>query len=135
MALKSVSVRCLRFQQRHRHELSDPYLSYPKQTNPLLEDINLKANIFSFITMEILFYPVETIVHRLHIQVNTFYTFLEISQFCHTSCILNINLIVDTFYQLLASHRIHKTLSATWKIKKHKLGIYKLKLTYFCFVC
>lgn len=69
--LRSVTVRILRFQQRHKHELSDSYnLNYSKSApNPLIEDINLKAGIFSFITMEIIFYPVETIIHRLHIQV------------------------------------------------------------------
>ncbi|KAG6448950.1 hypothetical protein O3G_MSEX005778 [Manduca sexta] len=72
ITLKSITMRILRFQQRHRHELSDAYSSsssYSKNSqNPLIEDLNLKANIFSFITMEILFYPVETIIHRLHIQ-------------------------------------------------------------------
>ncbi|XP_063627098.1 mitochondrial outer membrane protein SLC25A46-like [Cydia splendana] len=69
ITLKSITVRVLRFQQRHRHELSDSYnVNYKQSQNPLIEDINLKANIFSFITMEILFYPVETIIHRLHIQ-------------------------------------------------------------------
>ncbi|XP_046966614.1 mitochondrial outer membrane protein SLC25A46 [Vanessa cardui] len=68
--LRSVTVRILRFQQRHKHELNDSYnVNYSKNAqNPLIEDMNLKANIFSFITMEILFYPVETIIHRLHIQ-------------------------------------------------------------------
>lgn len=72
MILRSITVRIIRFQQRNKHELSDSYnANYQKNSqNPLIEDINLKANIFSFITMEILFYPVETIIHRLHIQVS-----------------------------------------------------------------
>ncbi|KAJ0175052.1 hypothetical protein K1T71_009193 [Dendrolimus kikuchii] len=70
LTLKNITIKILRFQQRHKHELSDSYnLDYNKSSsNPLIEDINLRANIFSFITMEILFYPIETIVHRLHIQ-------------------------------------------------------------------
>ncbi|XP_026749858.1 mitochondrial outer membrane protein SLC25A46 [Galleria mellonella] len=70
VTIKSLTARVLRFQQRHKHELSDSYnMNYHKSTqNPLIEDINLKANIFSFIAMEIMFYPVETIIHRLHIQ-------------------------------------------------------------------
>ncbi|XP_038221962.1 solute carrier family 25 member 46 [Zerene cesonia] len=70
LALKSITVRILRFQQRHRHELSASYdMNHPKSVpNPLIEDLNLKANIFSFIAMEVIFYPVETIIHRLHIQ-------------------------------------------------------------------
>ncbi|XP_045538742.1 solute carrier family 25 member 46-like [Papilio machaon] len=70
LLLRKITIKALRFQQRHRHELSDSYNSnFPKNTqNPLIEDINLKANIFSFITMEIIFYPIETIIHRLHIQ-------------------------------------------------------------------
>ncbi|XP_028030717.1 solute carrier family 25 member 46-A-like [Bombyx mandarina] len=68
ITLRSITARILRFQQRHRHELSDSYNYSKNVQNPLIEDINLKANIFSFITMEILFYPVETIIHRLHIQ-------------------------------------------------------------------
>ncbi|KAG7300324.1 hypothetical protein JYU34_015913 [Plutella xylostella] len=68
ITLRCITVKCLRFKQRHRHELSDPYLHYPKQANPLLEDIQLKANIFAFVAMEVMFYPVETIIHRLHIQ-------------------------------------------------------------------
>ena len=72
MLLKSITVRILRFQQRHRHELSDSYNEnyFKNSQNPIIEDMNLKANIFSFITMEILFYPIETIIHRLHIQVS-----------------------------------------------------------------
>lgn len=71
ISLRGLTAKILRFQQRHKHELSDNYsLNYQKSSqNPLIEDINLKANIFSFIAMEILFYPVETIIHRLHIQV------------------------------------------------------------------
>ncbi|VVD02405.1 mitochondrial outer membrane protein SLC25A46 [Leptidea sinapis] len=69
LILKGITVRVLRFKQRHRHELSDSYnINSKNASNPLIEDINLKANIFSFITMEIIFYPVETIIHRLHIQ-------------------------------------------------------------------
>ncbi|CAB3244778.1 unnamed protein product [Arctia plantaginis] len=70
ITLKSITEKILRFQQRHKHELSDSYnINYSKNSpNPLLEDISLKANIFSFISMEILFFPVETIIHRLHIQ-------------------------------------------------------------------
>lgn len=73
--LKNVTEKVLRFQQRHRHELSDSYnVNYSKNsTNPLIEDISLKANIFSFIAMEIIFFPVETIIHRLHIQVRKIY--------------------------------------------------------------
>ncbi|XP_045450431.1 solute carrier family 25 member 46 [Melitaea cinxia] len=68
--LRSITVRILRFQYRHKRELNDSYsVDHSKNTqNPLIEDMNLKANIFSFISMEILFYPVETIIHRLHIQ-------------------------------------------------------------------
>ncbi|CAH0399411.1 unnamed protein product [Chilo suppressalis] len=68
--LRSVTVKILRFQQRNKHELSDSYnMNYQRNSqNPLIDNINLKANIFSFITMEILFYPLETIIHRLHIQ-------------------------------------------------------------------
>ncbi|OWR54490.1 hypothetical protein KGM_208020 [Danaus plexippus plexippus] len=67
--LRKVAAKVIRFQQRHKHELSDSYSgNYSKSQNPLIEDINLKANIFSFVTMEILFFPVETIIHRLHIQ-------------------------------------------------------------------
>lgn len=67
-------MKILTFQQRHRHELSDSYdMNRSKNgSNPLIEDLNLKANIFSFIAMEIIFYPVETIIHRLHIQVSDF---------------------------------------------------------------
>ncbi|CAH4022684.1 solute carrier family 25 member 46 [Pieris brassicae] len=69
LTLKSITVRVLQFQQRHRHELSPTYdMNKAKTSNPLIEDLNLKANIFSFIAMEIIFYPVETIIHRLHIQ-------------------------------------------------------------------
>lgn len=74
MLLRKITVKVLRFQQRHRHELSDSYnINHTKNgQNPLIEDINLKANIFAFITMEIVFYPVETIIHRLHIQVRSY---------------------------------------------------------------
>ncbi|XP_045501011.1 solute carrier family 25 member 46 [Colias croceus] len=70
ITLKSITVRILQFQQRHKHELSASYdMNHPKSLpNPLIEDLKLKANIFSFIAMEIIFYPVETIIHRLHIQ-------------------------------------------------------------------
>ncbi|XP_039758572.1 solute carrier family 25 member 46-like isoform X2 [Pararge aegeria] len=70
MLLRKITVKVLRFQQRHRHELSDSYnINHTKnEQNPLIEDMNLKANIFAFITMEIIFYPIETIIHRLHIQ-------------------------------------------------------------------
>ncbi|CAD0202283.1 unnamed protein product [Chrysodeixis includens] len=70
MSLKHVTERVLRFQQRHRHELSDSYnVNYTKNSpNPLIQDISLKASIFSFIAMEIVFFPIETIIHRLHIQ-------------------------------------------------------------------
>ncbi|CAG9566001.1 unnamed protein product [Danaus chrysippus] len=67
--LRKIAAKVIRFQQRHKHELSDSYSgNYSKSQNPLIEDINVKANIFSFVTMEILFFPVETIIHRLHIQ-------------------------------------------------------------------
>ncbi|CAH0687721.1 unnamed protein product [Spodoptera exigua] len=69
ITFKKITEKVLRFQQRHRHELSDSYnVNYNKSSNPLIEDISLKANIISFIAMEIIFYPVETIIHRLHIQ-------------------------------------------------------------------
>ncbi|CAH1637249.1 unnamed protein product [Spodoptera littoralis] len=69
ITFKKITEKVLRFQQRHRHELSDSYnVNYSKTSNPLIEDISLKANIISFIAMEIIFYPVETIIHRLHIQ-------------------------------------------------------------------
>ncbi|KAJ8718584.1 hypothetical protein PYW08_002821 [Mythimna loreyi] len=70
ITLKKITEKVLRFQQRHRHELSDSYnVNYSKNSsNPLIQDISIKANIVSFIAMEIIFFPVETIIHRLHIQ-------------------------------------------------------------------
>ncbi|KAL4717230.1 hypothetical protein ACJJTC_017117 [Scirpophaga incertulas] len=70
LLIKCMTINVLRFQQRNKHELNDHYhLANQNNTqNPLIEDIKMKANIFAFITMEIIFYPVETIIHRLHIQ-------------------------------------------------------------------
>lgn len=95
MSLRSITVRILRFQYRNKRELNDSYsVDRSKNTqNPLIEDINLKANIFSFISMEILFYPVETIIHRLHIQVWQVFKLIS-DKYCLCLFINKINIML-----------------------------------------
>ncbi|XP_045481404.1 solute carrier family 25 member 46-like [Harmonia axyridis] len=64
LMVKSVSTKVLHAKVKSEHETTG---ALPKNSGEY-QDINLTASIISLIASDIIFYPCETIVHRLHLQ-------------------------------------------------------------------
>ncbi|KAK9889422.1 hypothetical protein WA026_004694 [Henosepilachna vigintioctopunctata] len=64
MLMKSTTIKILQSRMKYQHETTG---AFPK-TSTEKQDISLSASLISLIASDILFYPCETIVHRLHLQ-------------------------------------------------------------------
>lgn len=69
MMIKGIAVRVLNMRQIRKWEETG---TIPKDSNAAMEDINLTASLIATVSSDIAFYPCETIVHRLHLQVILF---------------------------------------------------------------
>lgn len=70
MMIKGASARLLNIRQRNKWEETG---TIPKDfNNAAMQDINLTASLIATISSDVVFYPCETIVHRLHLQVLSF---------------------------------------------------------------
>ncbi|XP_019753590.1 mitochondrial outer membrane protein SLC25A46 isoform X2 [Dendroctonus ponderosae] len=65
MMVKGVATWVLNIRQNNKWQKTG---TIPKDSNPAMEDINLSASLIATISSDIVFYPCETIVHRLHLQ-------------------------------------------------------------------
>ncbi|XP_066155341.1 mitochondrial outer membrane protein SLC25A46-like [Euwallacea fornicatus] len=63
--VKGVAVRIMNMRQINNWEKTG---TIPKDSNAVMEDINLTASLIATVSSDIAFYPCETIVHRLHLQ-------------------------------------------------------------------
>ncbi|KAL3289703.1 hypothetical protein HHI36_023103 [Cryptolaemus montrouzieri] len=64
MLVKGATAKILQARMKYQHEITG---ALPK--NPVeIQDINLTASLVSLIATDVVFYPCETIVHRLHLQ-------------------------------------------------------------------
>ena len=66
--LKGISTRILRNRYQKHQERTDE-----KNRDSTANEIELVSNLFSFITCEVLFYPFETVLHRIQLQVSIIY--------------------------------------------------------------
>lgn len=66
MMVKGVATWVLNTRQNNKWQQTG---TIPKDCNPAMEDINLSASLIATISSDVVFYPCETIVHRLHLQV------------------------------------------------------------------
>lgn len=70
MMIKGAAARLLNIRQRNKWEETG---TIPKDlNNAAMQDINLTASLIATISSDVVFYPCETIVHRLHLQVLSF---------------------------------------------------------------
>lgn len=63
--VEAVASRIMHFQHRCKHESTG---ALPKNIPMTVEEINFNANLFALIASDVVFYPFETILHRLHLQ-------------------------------------------------------------------
>lgn len=66
LAVKETSSAILQVKQRNMYEENG---ALPKDNTAAMQDIKLTSNVIATIMSDIVFYPCETIVHRLHLQV------------------------------------------------------------------
>lgn len=72
MLVKGVSTKILKARFKSVHEENG---AYPRDTSAALQDLNVTASLIANIASDVVFFPCETIVHRLYLQVNLFYAF------------------------------------------------------------
>lgn len=65
LMIKSATSKLLQAKVKYEHETAGALPRYSSE----IQDINLTSSIISLIASDIVFYPCETIVHRLHLQV------------------------------------------------------------------
>lgn len=66
MLVKGVSSKIFEARFRSQHEENG---AFPKDTSAALQDINVTASLIANIAADVAFYPCETIIHRLYLQV------------------------------------------------------------------
>ncbi|XP_077298606.1 mitochondrial outer membrane protein SLC25A46-like isoform X2 [Arctopsyche grandis] len=69
VGLRGLFGQILKFRQRHIDDLRNTYSKNKDETNDLSAvDIDVNASLTAIIMSEIIFFPVETIIHRLYLQ-------------------------------------------------------------------
>ncbi|XP_050506027.1 mitochondrial outer membrane protein SLC25A46-like [Diabrotica virgifera virgifera] len=66
MLVKGITIRILAVKSRARYEENGALPKDPYNTE--MQDIQLTASLVGLITTDILFYPFETVIHRIHLQ-------------------------------------------------------------------
>lgn len=69
MMVRGATIRLLHVRYKNKHEANG---ALPKDLNncTVMQDLELTASLIATISSDIAFYPCETIVHRLHLQVS-----------------------------------------------------------------
>lgn len=66
LAVKETSSAILQVKYRNKYEENG---ALPKDNTAIMQDIKLSSSILATILSDVVFYPCETIVHRIHLQV------------------------------------------------------------------
>lgn len=69
MLVRGATVRMLHLRYRSKYEANGALPKDPSNS-ALMQELEVTASLVAAITSDIVFYPTETIVHRLHLQVN-----------------------------------------------------------------
>lgn len=67
LIVRGITSRIMHIRHKHRHEYTEAY-SNNLLPDTLIQDIELQSIPIAMCTADVLFYPLETVIHRLHLQ-------------------------------------------------------------------
>lgn len=70
LVIRETTSALLQIKYRHNYEENG---AFPRDNTAVVQDIKLTSSIIATIMSDIVFYPCETVVHRLHLQVGFIY--------------------------------------------------------------